>query len=342
MTELTSPEGLSGLWRKKEGKPIILTTIALLGVGLYWALPALISFATNLLHLAFLGAGLALVLFTILDDDLRTKFWFFYKSLIRTLFGWFIALNPEAILKTHLDYLNKQLQTFKTSVATLMGHRRTLMNQIEKDTEEATASKELAEAALKPKNPKRAPDIATSTAKMYQVGQLLAATEKNKKLLSNINVILAIFEKTQRATEIMIEKTNFDIRMMLTQSKIGDAVVKSIKSSTAILFGNTAERAIYEQAVDKLQTKIAMEQGAYDKFTQDMEPYLKGLDLEQGIMEDKAMSLLQNWDAEVLPKLLGEPAIPKYDLNSLNTPAIADASYVEVRSNNAGSNLLNK
>ena len=291
------PAGLSGLWKKKEGKPIVIVSAAAILSFLYWGMPALIEFATDLLHLGIIAAGALMVWWVIVDNELRTKVWYMYKALILAAFGWFVDMNPVSILKDHIVFLQKQLASFKQQVTELRGHSRALENEIAKSTAERDEAKNLAVKMDKT-------DRMRALAYAARVPKIEEGMARNMKLKQKIDMLINIFSRVQKANEIVIENTQFDVDRMIRERTIGGVAVKAIKNSFAILFGNSADRDIYEQAVGKMQNDIAMQQGIFDGFMEESKPVLEKIDLQNGIFEDQGMKLLEAWD-EKMPALLG-------------------------------------
>lgn len=70
------------------------------GYLLYKALPTLIQLASNTLYLAGILAALAAVIYMVLDPKMRNLIWYMYKSIMRTITGWFVQIDPIGILKS--------------------------------------------------------------------------------------------------------------------------------------------------------------------------------------------------------------------------------------------------
>jgi hypothetical protein len=323
MNETQSTSSLKTLWQRRDGKPVVIITAALLLSFLYWGMPALIKFATDLLHLAIIGAAGLIIFWTIVDNELRTKLWYLYKSIIRLGFSWFVNLNPEAILKSHIDFLRKQLETFKTQLDILRGHSRALERVMAEQAAESDSYQKLAKKQA-------ATDKLAAANLAGRVTKLSAAIEKNKSLKNKIEMLIKLFERVKKVNEIAIENKEFDINQLIRERKIGGVAVKAIKSSFSILFGNSADRNIYEEAVNKMQDDIAMQRGIFDSFAADTKPILEKFDLEEGILQDEGMKLLQQWD-EKLPALLGiQTQVEKSPVFVQNVPVVQDANYLDL------------
>lgn len=298
----TIPTGFSALWQRKDGKPVVIVTAVLALLFLYWGMPALIRFATDLFHLAIMMAGGLLIFWAIVDNDIRTKAWYIYKGLIRAIFGWFVNLNPEAILKTHLEYLNSQLTKFKAQVTLLRKSRNELEAEI------ANIAKEKADIQAKSQFLKQKGDMLAANNMAARYPKIAEHEAQYKGYLEKVKMLISIFERVQRANELAIENTSYEIEDLIKQRRIGGIAVKAIKSSFSILFGNSADRQAYELAVNKMQDDIAMQKGMFDSFMADTKPILANMDVQDGMFQAEGQKLLEEWDAKLEMAL--NPALP--------------------------------
>ncbi len=125
-------------WERPEGTTgMIFGTLIVLGGGylLYKMLPTIIELLQNTLHAIFLFAGIAVALYVLFDPKFRNLIWYLYKSIMRSLTGMFVQIDPIGILKSYIDSLQDNLGKMDKQIGSLRGQMRKLkdlMNQNER------------------------------------------------------------------------------------------------------------------------------------------------------------------------------------------------------------------
>ncbi len=117
----TDPEKRS-FWSRPEGILGLITLAGLAGyalVNINTILEFLIRATSNVLELALLLGVLGVVIFLITSRDIRTAVFFLFKSMMRSLTGTVIQLNPIAIMKIYIDDLKKKRQQMQGQIDTL-------------------------------------------------------------------------------------------------------------------------------------------------------------------------------------------------------------------------------
>jgi hypothetical protein len=291
--------GFKAFWSRKEGKPTIIVAGLALVAFVMFGLPAIISFVTSLLHLGIVAVAALLVYWVLVDDELRTKFWYLYKAFIRAVFSWFMNLSPEAILKSHIAYLHKQMDIFIENLKGLRGQKKTIEMEIANLYEEIEQKRNLALAANKKQETK-------TQAVMYaaQVKTLEDSVKKYEAQNSRLGWLIKVFDRAREANNLAIQQTEFKIKNLIRDKEIGAKTNSLVSSSMKVLFGSTASREIYEQATAKMQDEIAQQQGALDQFMGDVQPLMTEMDIQKGMDEETGKKLLEEWDQK-LPALLG-------------------------------------
>ena len=117
--------------QRPEGKAGLLVGAGILvGAGylLYKALPFLIELAQNTLYLAGMIIVLGALLYMVFDPKMRSLIWYMYKSVMRTITGWFVQIDPIGILKSYVEDLEDNLRKMGTQIGNLKGQMRKLQN----------------------------------------------------------------------------------------------------------------------------------------------------------------------------------------------------------------------
>ena len=338
-----STAGMKSFWSRKEGKTGLLVGAGIFGVlgyGLYYLLPYLITMTKNLLTLALLGICLFVLVYLVMDPQVRNLIWYLYKSLMRGITGLFIQIDPVGIIETYVAHLRKQLENLESQIQTLSGAKRKLQDAIDRAKEDLEEQLNLAKVGQK-----KGLGVAEITVYTNQAGRLKTRIEKYQNLLAKLDTLYRILEKMDKAAKVVIlDKTNQveDIKTQRQEMRTG---FNAFKSAMSILAGDPDKKVLFDQAMESIQNDISMKAGAMERFIEESGEVMQAIDLQNGAFEEKGMKLLEKWETEGLPLLLTDGS---EKLNPLDQLRPVDAKFVEVakESSKSGDNsykdLLNK
>ena len=111
-------------WERPEGTTGMFVLAALTvggGILLYSFLPLLIVLAQNTLYLAGMLIALSMVIYMVLDPKMRNLFGFAYKSVMRSITGIFVNLDPIGVLKSYIEGLDSSLSKMDRQINQLRG-----------------------------------------------------------------------------------------------------------------------------------------------------------------------------------------------------------------------------
>jgi hypothetical protein len=338
-----STTGMRSFWSRKEGKTGMIFAIGLLaalGYGLYQILPFLITLTKNLLTLSLLGIALFVLIYLIMDSQVRTLVWYLYKSLMRSITGLFIQIDPVGIIQTYVQHLRKQLESLQARIQELSGAKRKLSDAITRAQEELEEQLNLAKAGQK-----KGLGAAEITVYTNQAGRLKTRIEKYQSLLTKLETLYRILEKMEKAAKVVIlDKTNQveDIKIQREEMRTG---YNAFKSAMSILAGDPDKRVMFDQAMEVIQNDISMKTGAMERFIEESGEVMQAIDLQNGAFEEKGMKLLEKWETEGLPLLLTDGS---EHLSAADQLRPVDAKFVQVAKetsksgDNSYKDLLNK
>jgi hypothetical protein len=338
-----STSTMKSFWSRKEGKTGMIFGIgilAALGYGLYQILPFLITLTKNLLTLSLLGICLFVLVYLVMDSQVRTLVWYLYKSMMRAITGLFIKIDPVGIIESYIGHLRKQLGELQGRIQELSGAKQKLSDAINRAKEELDEQLNLAKTGQK--KGLGAAEIAVYT---NQAGRLKTRIEKYQGLLTKLETLYRILEKMEKAAKVVIlDKTNQveDIKTQRAEMRTG---YNAFKSAMSILAGDPDKKVIFDQAMESIQNEISMKSGAMERFIAESGEVMQAIDLQNGAFEEKGMKLLEKWENEGLPLLLTDGS---EHLNPMDQARPIDAKFVAVAKettksgDNTYKDLLNK
>lgn len=252
-------------------------------------LPVIIALAANTLYLAGMLAGLALIVYVILDPKARNLVWYMYKSFMRLITSIFVNVNPIAILKSHISHLEKNLRNLSKQIGSLRGQMRQLKGTMDGNAAEIQKNMVLADRAKKQGDEKT---LALSTRK---AGRLQDANGRYDQLYKKMDVLYRTLTRMYENSEIVLEDTKDQVILKEQEYKAIHASHNAIRSAQSILSGNPDQRALFDQALEHLADEVSQKVGDMERFMDTSRNLMDSIDLRNGVFEEEGLQLLEQW-----------------------------------------------
>lgn len=325
MTDL-QPIRPKNFWQRPEGVTGGLFMAALvLGGGflLYKALPTLITLASNTLYLAGILAALGALVYMVLDPKMRNLVWYVYKSIMRTVTGWFVQIDPIGILKSYIDSLKDNLVKMNTQISSLKGQMYKLNEMIKQNQRDIQNNLGLAGKA------KEMGKESIMVLKARKAGRLQESNMKLDDLYKRMEVLYRVLTKMYENSEIMLEDLQDQVTVKEQEYKAIKASHSAIRSAQAILSGNNDQKYMYDMALEAMAEDVGQKVGEMERFMDMSKNFMESIDLQNGVFEEEGMQMLEKWEKEGVSFLLGgeknkiiEKAKNPKDVLDLNAPPV--------------------
>ncbi len=280
-------------WQRPEGVTgTIFMGAFLLGSGylLYKFLPVLIVLAQNTLYLALLLAALAAVVFIVLDPRFRNLLWFGYKSIMRSITGMFVQIDPIGILKSYVDSLQENLGKMSKQIGILKGQKRQLTQLMDSNKKEIDSNMRLADQA---KKQGQDPQIVLFTRK---AARLQESNEKYDVLAKKIDLLERILNKMYENSGILLEDTRDQVKVKEQERQAIRTSHSAMRSAMNVLSGDPDKRAMFDMALDNINNDVASKVGEMERFMDMSSNIMKSIDLQNGVFEEEGMKMLEEWE----------------------------------------------
>ncbi|HTX99002.1 MAG TPA: hypothetical protein VMG09_03175 [Bacteroidota bacterium] len=334
-----STQTVKSFWSRKEGKVGLLFAI---GIGggllyvLYKLLPYLIEMTKNLIQLTLLGVVLFVIVFMILDPQVRNLAWYLYKAIMRGITGLFIQLDPVAIIESYIAHLKKQLENLEEKIETLAGARRKLNDAIDKAKEEMDEQLNLAKTGKK-----QGLDNAQIMVYTNQAGRLDARIQKFQNLLAKLETLYRILDKMKKGAAVVVMDYQNQVENIKQEREVIRTGFNAFKSAMSILSGDPDKKVLFDQAMEAIQNDISMKAGAMERFVEESSEIMQAIDLQNGAFEEKGMKLLEKWEKEGVPALLTDGQASNIPASS-SSPQNVPVAKADGTDDNQYKSLLNK
>jgi hypothetical protein len=300
-------KALKSFWERPEGTTGMVF-LALAGLGLYFALPTLLSFMGMLVTLlgqtiavTILCAILAAILFIVTNKQFLTLCRYAFKSAMRAVTGWFVEIDPIGIMKSYVEDMQEKR-------AVMAGARDKLKGQL------LVLRRKISENKTKYEN-------AMATAKLAQDKGMQAAFSINARqagrlqklndasfipLAGQLEVHLRAINKYYEVTGTVIEDLKNEVEARQQEREMIMSSYSAMSAAKKILKGGTDQKEMFDQAMEYVVNDFGQKLAEVDSFIQSSKGFVDGLDLQNGVYEAEALKRLQDWEQKADSILLGE------------------------------------
>ena len=297
-------QDLKSFWSRPEGKTgMIVIGLAAAAAVYGWGtiVPFIVSMLADTLHMIYLAAILAAVLFVIFSS--RTHLLF--RLLMRAITGMIINIDPIGILKDHLSQMRKRRDVMSQQISNVSGQIQYLKNIIDKNQALANENMRLAAHAKK---------IATSTAdqneqlrmalqmkaKANQAGRLQKSNLSYQQLLNKLQNIYDLLSKWAVHIDFYIEDTDNEVKQAEIEYKTINTAYRAYRTALAVIKGSGDEKEIYNQTMEKLAEEAGRKLGEMEDFQRLAQNFMDTIDLENGAVETEALEKLDAYEQKLL------------------------------------------
>jgi len=302
MADMPIVSKVKSFWERPEGKTGMLFgglgIAGLLLVMAKWG-SVLVAAAQNTMILGLYVVAAAAIGYVLMDPRFRASVFYIYKGIMRFITGLFIQIDPIGILRSYVDDLKDNHGKMNAQITKLRGTMRTLKEQIMANEREARDQMAIASQAQK------AGKQAQMALRTRKAGRLEQSNRSYKDLLTKMEVIYRVLSKMFENCGILIEDTEDQVKQKEIEWRTIKQAHGAMRSAMNIISGDKDKRAIYEEALDIMANDLGNKIGEMERFMELSENFMEGVDLQNGVFEEKGMEMLEKWEKDADSWLLG-------------------------------------
>ncbi len=290
-------------WSKPEGVTGGIVIAGALGLGAYlvWILGAgLVAAATSGIGMYVSLAALGVLVFMALDSKARKLVGYLFKSTMRWITGIFVQMNPIAILKNYVEDLKYNLKKMTRQMGKLRTQKHVLMEMVHKNRMQIQQNMKLASQAKQTNNQ------SVMILKSRKAGRLKESNVKLEDLLKQMEVLHRVLNKMRENSAILAEDIEDQVKIKEQEQKAILASHSAMRSAMNIIKGDKDKKAVFDQAMEAMAEDVSSKVGEMERFMDVSEEFMKSMDLQNGIFEEKGLKMLEKWEAEADSLLLGD------------------------------------
>jgi hypothetical protein len=304
-------------WKRPEGVTgAIFLTAVLGGLGFLIAtnMAFLVGLAANTLYLVLMLMALAALLYIILDPKMRNLIWYMYKSVMRSVTGIFVQIDPVGILKSYVEDLQDNLGKMSTQIGNLKGQIRKMSTLMDENNKEIQNNLKLASVAKQQNNESQ---VVLATRK---AARLQETNEKYAALHGKMEILYRILDKMYKNSEILLEDTKDQVKLKEQERKAIRASHSAMKSAMSVISGDPDKRAMFDAAIENIADDVASKVGEMERFMEMSANFMDSIDLQQGVFQEEGLKMLEEWEEKSTLMLLN-PKSTSSDTLDLNRPS---------------------
>jgi phage shock protein A len=286
-------------WQRPEGVTGAIFLVGILGAAAYYLLPILSTIVWQGVNLA-IGLGvLGGIAYLVLDPKVRNLVWYMYKSVMRSITGWFVQIDPIGILKSYIDDLRDNLRKMNVQIGNLKGQMYKLRETIQQNQREMQNNLGLASKA------KETGRESIMVLKARKAGRLQESNMKLEDLYKRMEVLYRVLVRMYENSEIMLEDLQDQVNVKEQEYKAIKASHSAMRSAQAILSGNSDKKYMYDMALEAMANDVGQKVGEMERFMDMSKNFMESIDLQNGVFEEEGIAMLEKWEKEGVSFLLG-------------------------------------
>ncbi len=286
-------------WQRPEGVTGAVVLAGLL-IGGGYLVSTLLPFMLAGVGLMVTLGVLAAVIYMVLDPRMRNLVWYMYKSVMRSITGMFIQMDPIGILKSYISDLEDNFRKLSKQIGALKGQKRQLKSIMDKNTADIQSSMRLASKARETQ--KQQQMILHSR----KAARLKESNSKYSSLYKRIDVMERILKKMHQNSEIMIIDMKDQVAVKEQERKAIRASHSAMKSARSVISGDPDKRAMFDQALESITEDVANKVGEMERFMEQSANFMDSIDLQNGVFEEQGLQMLEKWEKESSMILMDE------------------------------------
>lgn len=301
-------------WQKPEGVVGGVFMLALFGgIGFLIVsnITAITGFIATTIGLVASLAVLGVLLYMILDPKMRNLVWYMYKSVMRSITGIFVNIDPIGILESYVDDLKDNLRKMSKQIGELKGQIRKLQTLVQANEKEIDNNMKLASLAKERGKDKQMVLSSRKAARLKEVNA------KYNALASKMNVLYRILTKMYQNSEILLEDTKDNVELKKQERSIIRTSHSAMKSAMSVISGDPDKRAMFDMAMERVADDVANKVGEMERFMEMSSSFMDSVDLQNGVFEEEGMKMLEEYEKKSNLLLMGDGSSTEtLDLNT--------------------------
>lgn len=288
-------------WERKEGLfGMGLTTLMVFGLG-YGALhmlPYIIIMLSNTILTIALSVALFIMVAVLSNGTFQAMAWNVFKSITRGLASLFVTVDPEGIVRNHIDDLKDKRDDMNTHVKDLRVNAKKLLSTILGNEQEIETTLRMAKKA------ELSGDAAQFRLTTRKAGRRQNSVAGLRTLYDKMEYLLRILEKIHLNSGYKIEDLEDEVNIKTKEFQASKGARSAISSALYLLKGDRKRDELFEMSMDHMADQVDLMLGELDDMMFVTNEISASIDLENGMFEDKGFAMLEKLEQNTTGMLI--------------------------------------
>lgn len=129
---------------------------------------------------------------------------------------------------------------------------------------------------------------------------------KLEDLYRKMEVLYRVLTKMHENSAILVEDVEDQVKVKEAERKAMMAGHSAMQSAMNVIKGDKDKRAMFDAALEAVADDVSNKVGEMERFMELSENFMKSVDLQNGVFEEKGLQLLEEWERKSESLLLGE------------------------------------
>ena len=280
-------------WEKPGGKlGMVVAGLGIVGVGylLYLLLPIMVSLASNVLYLILMLFGIGILGYILTSKKFWNTFKVAYFVIMRRITGFFINIDPVAILEEYVKDLTERIGEVEKNITLVNGLKKKnerRLNEVKEKFERTKAEMEQYEKQGQRAFADQKKGLLVLYANSIETRQ--ARLETSEKWLDALT-------KLHQYAKVSVQTNEEKVKLFKDEYEELKAQGKAFRSIKSALSGNPDMLENFETAVEIMENEISMNLGEIETMIDETNGLLGQADMENAVISKKAEAILQKYD----------------------------------------------
>jgi len=280
-------------WEKPGGKlGMVVAGLGIVGIGylLYLLLPIMLSLASNVLYLILMLFGIGILGYILTSKKFWNTFKVAYFVIMRRITGFFINIDPVAILEEYVRDLKKRIREVEENINLVRG----LKKKNERRLKEVMDKRDTTMLEIKRYRQTGQEAFAKQKEGLLVLYEKSVADRKTR--LETSEKWLDALTKLQQYATFSVTINEEKVKLFKEEYEELKAQGKAFRSIKSALNGDPDMMENFEAAVEIMENEMSMNLGEIEAMIDETTGLLGQADVENAVISEKATAILQKYD----------------------------------------------
>lgn len=303
-TELLPPSLRGTLIGKEKvtGTVVGVGTLAVVGGGVYLALPYIALAMTNIFTICASALGITVIAYAVLNKGMRSAFQLAFAVLTRKIHSTIVQQAPYDVVNYVIGCMKQKLVDGQQRLGRIRGANERIKAKIQQYDESIQQKVSLARAAEK------VGQIARKDAQLRMVGNLQQTNEHLKAQLAMQLKLTDMLQGGLENAQLKIEEQEENVKLKIEENSLLTEANAATADIVAAINGDPSKKAIFDEGMSFIAEDSALKYGQIDQMMIDLGPLMNDIELGKIVDADRGQKVLDSFGTTVAQIGAAQPA----------------------------------